>query len=448
MYNIALKFIKGSPNFSPNRDMKHLLNIAILGLLLLCVGCSEPDHEANDVTKEETCSLNNWVNDFAQVERNEKISKDIVADYGALNDATGDASPILQQAIDEVSAAGGGEVYIPEGKYRFREIKLKSNVKLRVDHNAIIYPHYTSDNSKFTLFALGMEKNRDKSSKVIANVEISGVGGRFKIVLSKQTNAKAINVFGVRAVKNFILQNIHVEDVMTQQPIITLSPTEVTSMFEGEDIIAPTTGFINCISVNNCHYGYGVVQAQSAIDCRFEKLSGIGGVTLRFETGSVDMNDRQRGGLEKVSGKYIYCENGNASAMIAPHSMHNGEVIIENVESKSCGFAVRIDAGYVSDKQTVDGLTIGTFKSATVRDVVACYGVDAQVKKKHMYLLPAELYKPAYDALKNDAIVSPASSVAPILNDANYPVKIEGVDTKGYITEDIVGSSTFTLKSF
>jgi len=47
---------------------------------------------------------------------------------------------VLQKAIDETSASGGGEVRLPKGEYKVTALRLKNNVTLRLDAGAVLRP--------------------------------------------------------------------------------------------------------------------------------------------------------------------------------------------------------------------------------------------------------------------------------------------------------------------
>ncbi len=387
-----------------------------------------PDPEDDDNTTAEDISDYFWAEEYAEItDQASEVSVDIVADYAAPTDGVSDASPALLSAISFVAEQGGGVVNIPYGEYSLREIVLKNGVKIRIAAGTTIHPRYI-DSSRFTLFEFG-----DDSANPVSDVEVTGVGGRFNIVLVEQPdNAKAIRVFRFSAVSDFRVSNVHIEDVRTELPLLAFSPTDMDS-----SIMGPTNGVITHISATNCHYGYGIVQAQCAIDCHYEKLSGEGGVTLRFETGESTMNDEQWGGVYGVTGKYIYGKNGNAAAMISPHSKHNGTAKVENIISHSCGIGVRIDEGYVASGQSNPDLTDGTYEEAVVRNVYAEYGQTAQVKTKHLKYMADELLDLVPDPDEN-SICEPSPAVCAVLNVANYPNLVENVVAVGFLTADIV----------
>lgn len=57
---------------------------------------------------------------------------------GAKGDGVTDNTVVIQKAVDECSAKGGGTVLIPSGTYLIRPIELKSNVNLHLDFGALV----------------------------------------------------------------------------------------------------------------------------------------------------------------------------------------------------------------------------------------------------------------------------------------------------------------------
>ncbi len=436
--------------------MKHtyLTKIALLFLAtsLTLASCNETSNDLKDPNEgqgqEEDKGefvYDSWDNDFAATpEDAANPTKNLLTDYGAANDGKTDISGILQKAIDEVSQDGGGVIYIPEGEYTFSFIEMKSDVKLYIDHKAVILPFYKTSGRTY-LFSFG-----DSDNQPIVNSEIRGIDGRFKIILTKQSDRKAIRVFYFRAVKNFTIANVHVEDVRTELPIMAFGPTEKECIVDGKDLLGPTNGHISYASANNCHYGYGLVQMQCIVDCTFEYLSGVGGVTLRAETGSNTMNLSQRGGVFGLVGKNLYCKDGNAVVMASPHAMHGGTVYFENIVSDGSGWACRVDEGYTTKDQAAAGLIPGTYESVTVKGVMARYGTNAQVKTKHHKYMPADLAAISKqnqtvipegeetDKGNNEAICEPSPAVAAVLHITNYPSEVTDVKAFGFRTPDIM----------
>lgn len=62
----------------------------------------------------------------------------IITDYGAVNDSTFNSRQAIQQAIDSCSAAGGGRVIVPRGRFLTGSVTLKSNVNLYIEKDAVL----------------------------------------------------------------------------------------------------------------------------------------------------------------------------------------------------------------------------------------------------------------------------------------------------------------------
>ncbi|MFT3752276.1 MAG: glycosyl hydrolase family 28 protein [Paludibacter sp.] len=61
-----------------------------------------------------------------------------IIDRGACSSNTTENTVIIQKAIDEVSAAGGGQVLIPAGRFVTGVLHLKSNVEIHLDKYAVL----------------------------------------------------------------------------------------------------------------------------------------------------------------------------------------------------------------------------------------------------------------------------------------------------------------------
>jgi len=61
-----------------------------------------------------------------------------IAQYGAVDDGKNNNTVVIQKAIDEASAQGGGTVLVPAGKFVTGVINIKSNVELHLDKDAFL----------------------------------------------------------------------------------------------------------------------------------------------------------------------------------------------------------------------------------------------------------------------------------------------------------------------
>lgn len=378
----------------------------LMVLLILIGGCSmyaQIDKESN------------FYNAIAHANYN----KDLVLDYGVDNSFATDDSDDLQTAIDDISANGGGVLTIPAGNYTFEEVNLKSNVHMDIDDGATIRPTSRTDSKNYHMFRLGA--NTDP----IENISItSSSGNRFTVDLTQNNNPN-MSVFNCVKVNNFLLAHCNIEDAYTKFNGVIMGGDAHNGSY-----IYPTNGIVKEMNTNNAHYGYGMVQTQSAQNILFKDLSGTGGATLRLETGYTGLNNLQGdnlpagetrvGGIDAIVARNIASTNGNCALMVSPHALHNGTVDAEGISSFNSGFAVRIEAGFVSNKydQTIS-LDEGTFEFVKVKDVTATFGTTAEIKSKHFKYYPSEIPNPtATSSYDSKIFIGP--SITPVLADANY----------------------------
>ncbi|OHX64440.1 glycoside hydrolase family protein [Flammeovirga pacifica] len=359
-----------------------------------------------------------------------KKTVNLVKDYKVNNKDDQDDSKNLQKAIDDLTAIKkGGVINIPEGKYYFKNIILKSNVHIVIDEKATIYATYPGSDKNFMIMSFGDESHRAK------NVSVRAKKGMYTVDLSVSKN-KNVRMFQVNNSENFLIEGMNILDDNTKFNGITLGYCKYNGKY-----VMPENGVIKNCRIEKAHYGYGLIQSQASTNVYYENIWGDGGVTLRLETGLKKMNDLQVGGNHNIHGKNIYCQNGNAALMISPHSMQNGHVEMDGVESVNCGFAVRIGKGYVSKKQKVANLKPGTYANTSkVSNIKSTYGTTAQVKSKHFKYMPCPERK-LIDGKNPDGESFKAPSCVTVVNTAKgkggapkgyWNVEITNVESVGY----------------
>ena len=143
-------------------------------------------------------------------------------------------SEIVQKAIDDVAAAGGGRLILPKGTYRFAKVLLRSNVHLLIEKDTVIKP-YWPEGEKTVVFDLDAERptqkkkmTLDQEKAFIENVSIRGFGGRWIIDFSDRERKKGEGVRGIVAkmVRNFLIADLDVKDNFTVYCGITLTPLQ------------------------------------------------------------------------------------------------------------------------------------------------------------------------------------------------------------------------------
>jgi len=323
-------------------------------------------------------------------------------------------------------------VRIPAGNYTFKQVSLKSNVHLEIEHDAVIEPSIengagsgkkNAQGKHFAIFNL----TGDSAREPIENVSIRGVGGRYTVKVPVYEPGIIFCAF--KHVRNFWVSDANIEKHLTKFACFQFG----CGLQDKDGVWRPMKGTIADCNVTGAAYGYGLVQIQAGESVLFENLSGTGGVTLRIETGSKQMNDAQIGGIDRIYGKNIECTDGNAAVMISPHSMHNGVVAVDGVKSIGCGFGVRIEGGYIAKKYSNSGLTTGTFApGGYVKNVKATFGMNAQLKQKHYGYMPPELVK-FIKAESEDSESHRGPSMAAVFNSAtDFKVEVENVTVSGF----------------
>ena len=397
----------------------------VLGFLAVgVISCSNDNLEEHSLVRDSSSLIANSSNvevldlkeeDFYTPPTTYAVTKDFVADYGADKIFDTDDSEKLQTAIDDVSKKGGGKLIIPKGNYSLSDIKIKSNVHLIINNEVVFRPSIRPDDKNYAMFTFGRE------SIVVKNVSLTcSSAAKFTVDLTNANNAN-VTVFSFNNVNNFLIADFRVLDKLTKFSSVAMGITKFNDKY-----FRPRNGVIKNGNTFNSDYGYGLVQIQAAKNVLYKDLKGTGGVTLRLETGWSFMNDLQQGGVEDMFGENISCTNGNAAVMVSPHAMHNGKVYINGVTANSCGFAVRIGAGFISSKYTNPDLTDGTFSKVTINNVKATYGNSkAQLKPKHYMFMPCSLRELIDEnpiSTGGDSYWGPSISV--VKNTAQYGVTI------------------------
>ena len=133
----------------------------------------------------------------------------------------------------------------------------------------------------------------------------------------------------------------------------------------------PTGGYVYNITNSGSWGGYGLVQVQSAEDILFEHLDSTGGVTLRMETG-VQLPGSFVG---NITGRHLICRDGSSGFLASPHSQHNGNFFVYDVQSFGCFMGIHLVAGYVQEQKgnrTLNATIPGFFGNGSrVHGVVA-----------------------------------------------------------------------------
>ncbi|MBC3759184.1 hypothetical protein H7U19_12255 [Hyunsoonleella sp. SJ7] len=312
----------------------------------------------------------------------------------------------LQYKIDELESRGGGVLIIKSDTYVLEQIHMKSNVHIKVESGTI----FKTKTPKNALFRAGYQNGFNK----VTNWSFQGFDkGTFTFDFSNFKPNEKIRAFQLGNAQNFKIADFKVIDNNTKFNAITSEAVGGTPAF------FPSFGIIENIGVENAHYGYGVVQIQVGQDLLFRNLQGIGGVTLRLESGYKGLADRYLTDktivMNNIYGRNISCKNGAHAVMISPHTIHQGVVDIRNISTISCEASVAINFGFLSRKkdQLGTGHVAGTFsEDSVIANVFAEYGNQAQVRAMRLKFIPCALreYISVEKNLDNESYKAPALS--------------------------------------
>lgn len=136
--------------------------------------------------------------------------------YGALGDST-DATQNIQQAIDEVSRHGGGEVGLSPGTYVCSTLFLKSNVLLHLEEGATIlgspeHESYTETGPVYETFFLREDRYPGRVLIVGIDIENAGITGAGVIDGNGQhPNLKVARLDAVNTIRFIRCRNMRIE---------------------------------------------------------------------------------------------------------------------------------------------------------------------------------------------------------------------------------------------
>ncbi|KMT66965.1 glycosyl hydrolase family 28-related protein [Catenovulum maritimum] len=262
------------------------------------------------------------------------VEKNAVTDFGVNNTDTADDTASMQIALDQISAEqNGGKLFIPAGHYYFRSLHLRSNVHLEIDEGAVF--HMTAGGGyNVWMFEMG---NQSKAE----NFSFVGLGNGFTIDLRDAPNIRTA-VFKMGEIENFKFSNFKIEDRKSIFASFLVGIVE-----RDNDIFWPVKGIIEKIDQSNSLFGYGLVQMYGADNILFRDLHSEGGITLRMETDNLTMKEYGKGGIRNIFAEDIRGTDCLSPVMFGPHFQENGAVQVDGVVSNGCGFAVRVDDGFV-----------------------------------------------------------------------------------------------------
>ncbi|GGA86183.1 hypothetical protein GCM10011369_30300 [Neiella marina] len=266
------------------------------------------------------------------------VVQDLVADLGFVPSGADDTAA-MQTAIDSVanllSAGDSGKILVPAGDYYVRSLKFKSNVHMEMAEGAVFH---MAAGGGYNVWMFEMGNGNDGK---VENFSFVGQGNGFSIDLTDAPNIRTA-VFKMGDIENFKFSNFSIADRKSIFASFLVGITE-----RDNDIHWPVSGIIEKVSQSNSLFGYGLVQMYGADNILFRDLHSQGGITLRMETDNLTMKEYGKGGIRDIFAEDIRGTDCLAPVMFGPHFQQNGSVQVNGVTANGCGFAVRVDDGFV-----------------------------------------------------------------------------------------------------
>lgn len=368
--------------------------------------------------------------DFFQDTSTSTIVKDLVVDYGVNNQDTGDDSQKLQQAIDEVSALGGGRIILPAGTYYLMGIKLKDNVHLEIDSEATIVAFGPSG----VIFGMGLSGKGTDALVTIRNVSIRGIGGSYTVDLRHGEVNEKLWFANCRNVDNFMIADFNILDHYTKMSGVTINLAE-----HEDQAFRARNGVVKNGDISNAHVGYGLIQVQLGYHILFKNLAGQGGVTLRLESGAVESAPPEMI-IDQIYGRELSTRNGSSAFIMGSHTRKNGYVNLKNVYACSSGLAGSVGTGFVTPEEDSLGLTPGHFSpDCEIDSVHAVYGDSSQIKWKNFDMVPCPIRHKIADEQNEDgaSYLAPSRSAMSVKDTA---ISVTNVTYEGFLYQKAIVS--------
>lgn len=322
----------------------------------------------------------------------------------------------IQAAIDSVANANGGIVTINPGKYSIGRLEMKSNVHIRVHANVTIVPALASGINRAVIFGFG--RLPFQNSVTVSNASVRNFGkntrkngNRFVIAVPKNLAGEDFRVSAAdfNDTSNFLFTGMQMLDRRTFLNAMTTAQHPKSKK-------GPRNGDIRNCQVNNSSPGYGLIQVQAGNNISFENLSGIGGVTLRLETGN---SSPLVGTLNNLFARNIRCTNGRSAVFLQPHAATHGSVQITKVVAKSCSYAVEAAPGFVRASENSQGIKPGTFNGPiNIDGITSTFGLKAHVERNQLFRVPASQKEFIQGTVVPGGVAVLGPSIAPVRYDS------------------------------
>lgn len=317
--------------------------------------------------------------------------ENLITSYGALADGKTNNAAFIQKAIDEASAAGGGQVIVPSGNFMTGTLFLKSGVDLHLELGAsLLGPHnpneYTNEGRPALIYAKDQQ-----------NISISGEGiidgqgqelmldifrklrsgelkqdtiwlvkrpevGRALIVLFHSCTEVKVTGITLKNASNWVQDYRECDGVTIDR--ITVQSTAYWNN-DGLDITDSKN-----VRITNCF----INASDDAICLKSENPNSmcenvfIDSCTVRSSASGLKLGTASVGGFKNIKVRNLTVFDTYRSA-IALESVDGGileDIDIQNVTAKNTGNAIFIRLGH----RNIDG-KVGTLKRVYIANVKA-----------------------------------------------------------------------------
>ncbi|MBW8331804.1 MAG: right-handed parallel beta-helix repeat-containing protein [Prolixibacteraceae bacterium] len=317
--------------------------------------------------------------------------ENLITSYGAIADGQTNNATFIQKAIDEASAAGGGQVIVPPGNFKTGPVFLKSGVDLHLQLGAtLLGPTNRAD--------YGYDPGRPAlvSAKNQSNISISGQGiidgqGQelmldiFKKLRSgemKQDTMWLVKRPGGRAfVLNFnSCTNVNISGVTLKNATDWVQDYRECDGVTIDKITVQSTAYWNNdglditdsknVKITNCFINSsddGICLKSENPDFLCENVF-IDSCTVRSSASGFKLGTASVGGFKNIKVRNLTVFDTYRSA-IALESVDGGileDIDIQNVTAKNTGNAIFIRLGH----RNIDG-KVGTLKRVYIANVKA-----------------------------------------------------------------------------
>lgn len=276
----------------------------------------------------------------------------------------------INKAIVKASK-NGGIVVLKKGNYTVGSLVLQSNVHIRLKAGSVLIADQTNPakaRKRKEVFVIG-------NTHSLKNVSIVGEGkGKDRAVIRyireeglapKQGGTRA---FSIGSIHNLFIQNILIEDDQTRFSGVAFHFLKGDYTDKGRAVNVT----VDHVEQTNASFGYGLIQTNTGRNVLLSNLTCSGGVTARIETDN--RSHRSSFGVDNIRVENVVNTKGKAAVYLNPHTIENGDVVVDGVHAYSSQFAIEIREGYLDDTGKA---RFGV--NSSIKNVSAIYTLDAPV---------------------------------------------------------------------